>query len=201
MPDNFMKRWVYISRSNSNRMYLRKYSLVFNWSLCALLFHSCVSLEKIDQAVRDEPPAQSFSSLRISNYSIPDSTETVYSYYSFHQLNKMSLSRKDTLYNWRETIIQLDSLEKGISVSFFLRDTLADQYFLKGKWKNNFFYAKRRIKAKGVPPFYFFYNEKLSVIGKHGSELCLLQSEMKSGMIMLFSAGGEDYFHEHYSVH
>ena len=161
--------------------------------------HSCVSWKKLNEVVKNEPPAQSFSSIRIYNYAVPDSIET-YKYYSFYQLTKMNLSRKDTLSKWKETIIQLDSLEKGLSVSFFLGDTLADQYFLRGEWKDNFFYVKKRTKAKGVPPFYFFYNEKLSVIGKHDSELCLLQSEMKMGMILFISGGGEDYFHEHYTI-
>lgn len=85
-------------------------------------------------------------------------------------------------------------------VTFFLRDTLADQYFLKGQWKDNFFYAKRRISAKGIPPLFFFYNEKLSIIGNYDTHICLFQSELKTGMILLFSAGGHDYFKEQYSI-
>jgi hypothetical protein len=112
----------------------------------------------------------------------------------------MSLSRKDTLTNWKETLIQLDSLERGLMVTFFLRDTLADQYFLKGRWKNNFFYAKRRIKAKGIPPFFFFYNEKLSVLGNYGTHLSLFQSDLRAGMILLLSAGGQDYYREQYGI-
>ena len=165
-----------------------------------LFCFSHVSWKEINKLVEKEPPAQSFSSLRFSNCAIPDSSEKTYNYYSFYRLNKITLSKKDTLYKWKEAIVQLDSLKKGLSVTFFQGDQLADQYFLKGKWKDNFFYAKRRIKAKGVPPLYFFYNEKLSVIGRHGSEVSLLQSEMKMGMIVLFSAGGQEFSQEHYSV-
>lgn len=181
-------------------MYFKQYSTILKLSLVAILLQSCVSWKEINKIVENEPPAQSFSSIRFSNCAIPDSSEKTDNYYSFHRLNKLSLSKKDTLYKWKETIVQLDSLEKGLSVSFFLGDNLADQYFLKGKWKDNFFYAKRRIKAKGVPPLYFFYTEKLSVIGRHGAEVSLLQDEMKMGMIVLFSAGGPEFSQEHYSI-
>lgn len=179
----------------------RKHVLIFTWTLCALFIQSCVSWKKINRIVKNEPPAQSFSSLRISNYATRDSNETGNNdYYSFYRLNKITLSRKDTLSKWREVIVQLDSMEKGLTVSFFWGDILADRYFLKGEWKDNYFYVKRRVKAKGMPPLYFFYHEKLGVLGKQGSELALIQSEMKMGMIVLFSAGGENYFHERYSI-
>jgi len=181
-------------------MCFRQWCLILKFVLVAIMLQSCVSWKKMNKIVEKEPPSESFSSIRISNCAVSDSSEKIYNYYSFYRLNKMSRSWKNTLYNWKETIVQLDSLEKGISVSFFLGENLSDQYFLKGKWKNNFFYAKRRIRAKGIPPLYFFYDEKLCVIGKHGTELCLIQSEMKCGMIVLFSAGSEDSFHEHYSV-
>lgn len=117
-------------------------------------------MEKKDQLIRDEPIPQTFSSLRVCNYAIFDSVEVTDHYYSFYDLNKMNRLKTDTLINWRETVIQLDSLEKGLIVTFLLRDTLADQYFLTGQWKDNFFYAKRRIRAKGIPPVFFFYYEK-----------------------------------------
>ncbi|MDF3026270.1 MAG: hypothetical protein K0S23_577 [Fluviicola sp.] len=164
------------------------------------LVSSCVSWKKIDQVIKGEPVPHTFSTLRICNYAIPDSIEQPHPYNSFYTLNKMSLSRKDTLTNWKETLIQLDSLERGLMVTFFLRDTLADQYFLKGRWKNNFFYAKRRIKAKGIPPFFFFYNEKLSVLGNYGTHLSLFQSDLRAGMILLLSAGGQDYYREQYGI-
>lgn len=167
--------------------------------LSALLLQSCVSWKKLDKVIKNEPPAQSFSSVRFYNYAIPDSVET-YKYYSFHQLNKMNFSRKDSLAKWKEIIVQLDSLEKGLSVSFFQGDVLADRYFLKGKWKDSFFYAKRRTKARGIPPIFFFYNEKLSVLGNYGTHLSLFQSDLRAGMIMLFSAGGQDNYRERYEI-
>lgn len=147
-----------------------------------------------------EPSAQSFASVRFSNGARADSLETTHRFYSFYELNNISLFQKDTLYNWKETVVQLDSLDKGLSVSFFLGNELASRYILKGTWKNNWFYARRRIQAKGVPPLFFFYVEKRSVIGKQGPEICLLQSDMKMGMILFFSGGGADYYHEHYSI-
>lgn len=164
------------------------------------LLSSCVSWKKLDQVIKNEPIPQTFSSLQIYNYAVPDSLEQTDRYYSFHTLNQMHFSKKDTLINWRETLIQLDSLENGLMASFFFRDTLADQYFLKGQWKDNFFYAKRRIKAKGIPPIFFFYDEKLSVIGNYGSHLSLFQTELKAGMILFFSAGGQDYYREQYQT-
>lgn len=171
----------------------------FIHGLALALFSSCVSWRKLDQVMKDEPVPQTFSSLRIFNGAIPDSTETDRGN-SFYELNKMHCLKKDTLLNWKETLIQLDSLENGLMVTFFLKDTLADRYFLKGKWKNNFFYARRRMEARGIPPFFFFYHENLSVFGNYKTHLSLFQSDLKAGMILMFSAGGHDYSVEKYEI-
>lgn len=182
-------------------MHLKNQQVVLSFFLLAILLHSCVSWKKLEQSIKNERQPQTFSSLRFYNYSITDSVKTTYPNYSFFDLNKkMRLSKKDTLVNWRKTIVQLDSLKNALSVSFYREDTLVEQYLMKGKWKNNFFYVSRSSKAIGIPPLFFFYDEKLRVIGNYGSELVFFQLKLKAGMILFISGGGKDYNRESYQT-
>jgi hypothetical protein len=175
--------------------------LILPIAVIVFLMSSCSSSRDLGEMINHEPESKSFSSIRICNYSISDSSEMKFQNQSFYQLTKkIRLSRKDTLTDWRNIIVQLDSLKNGLSVTFYLSDTLVDQYFLKGNWKNNFFYTKRRVKAVGIPPLFFFYEKKRSVIGSNGKQICLLQSQSKFVMALLIAAGGPENYRKQYQL-
>lgn len=174
-----------------------KFTSVF---LLAVILGACVSPKYVEKSTQESQIPYSFSHIRIQNQSMFDSINQADKYYSFQRLTKMSLSRKDTLTDWAHTFVQLDSVEKGIEVRYFLNDSLQDFYLLKGNWRYNFFKVKRRVKAKGIPPIFFFYNEKLSSIGYYKDSLTLHMSEVRAGMVVMISGGGYDNYSENYKV-
>lgn len=148
----------------------------------------------------EETGATSFKHVSFSNVSLYDSIGQEERYYSFYTLNKLSLSRKDTLTDWKNVKVTLDSIQDGIEVTYSLDSTILDNYILNGYWKDNLFYAKTRRKAKGVPFIFFFFIEKSSAIGFYTNYIRLYECDLKAGMILIFSGGGPDRIIEDYKL-
>lgn len=147
-----------------------------------------------------ETGALTFKHITFSNVSLYDSIGQEDRYYSFYELNKLSLSRKDTLKDWKHTTVTLDSIEEGLQITYTVDSSVVDNYTLEGKWKDNLFYAKTRRKAKGVPFIYFFFIEKSSAIGFYANYIRLYECDLKAGMILILSGGGPDRIIEDYKL-
>lgn len=173
--------------------------LIYIIALCFLLF-SCGTRKDLARMTAKEAGAKSFKHITISNVSLYDSVGQEERYYSFYTLNKLSLSRKDTLSNWKNVIVTLDSIQDGIQVTYTLDTTILDNYILNGHWKDNLFYAKTRRKSKGVPFILFFFIEKSSAIGFYTNYLRLYECDLKAGMIFILSGGGPDRIIEDYRL-
>lgn len=103
----------------------------------------------------------------------------------------------DTLYQPGNSRIKLTSQgQKRILAQLYFGDKKMGQEILKGKFKNQYFIARRKIHYSGVPVIFMGYSSNKYHISKDSSGILYIDGARTAfGWILLFVAGSDYRYH------
>jgi hypothetical protein len=98
------------------------------------------------------------------------------------------------LFSNGSVLIELNTKNK-ITAKLFVNDRLVDEKRYKGKIKDGYFVARRRVKYFGIPFVYVSYADYQFRLGKSTSDRLHLDAVNGwFGEIFILTAGHNDYF-------
>lgn len=165
-----------------------KYSIFFYF----FILTACVSSKKL---IKLAPQAKSSAVFENGIYSncpnnLGDSCD-----YDFNLVDQLRLKiyKPDTLPNWNHLSVEILRKKKFLMINIFDGTIIVDKFKLKGKWKNDAFYARRFIRPMGIPPIFFIYLEKQLILKFFKDEIIVLNGRFEAIIILLLSGGIDDY--------
>lgn len=164
--------------------------------LLVISFTSCISIKpnNIKNTMLDENSLDHINGFysNVSNNKIDTYNTSLWKQFNY--------LKKDTLVNWQNHTIELEVInKKSVSAKLWLNDAIVAEKTIKGKIRDGYFSAKRKVKIVGFPLVYFFSSDNKLEIGSSKNNQLIINSATSSyGMIFIMSNGNTQQFTSKY---
>lgn len=175
--------------------------LIFGILISLILSAGCVSSEKVFTNIQG---ADSKKKLEFFTGQYNNEPSEIKDEFEVRPLYEM-LFKPFYSFEWKEPrdfsgVIELEVISKRkIKAKYFSGGVLLKSKILKGIFKDGVFSVRKKVKVRGIPIIYFFYDEVKIIFGssKNG-DLIVSYGSSSFGNVLIASGGGETFYRERY---
>jgi hypothetical protein len=130
----------------------------------------------------------------IGAYELYSTTDSIQTFRTSLRFALNTYSETDTVSNWEDLSYRIDTAKKSLQLIGSIGDSVVFNHTLKGKWKDDYFKSKSKVRVRGLPFIYFSSYKSRIYICSDADKIYVQKSVAQYGNIFFFSAGHTFYY-------